>query len=142
MIGGGNTAVEEALFLTNFASKVTVVHRRDRFRAEKILQDRLFKNPKIAVIWDTVLEDVARRREPAQGQAASMLRNVKTGALTERTVDGVFIAIGHAPASELFVGQLEMKPTATSRPRRTRPRPRCPACSPPATSPTTSTARR
>ena len=71
MVGGGNTAVEEALFLTNFASKVTVVHRRDAFRAEKILQDRLFKNPKIAVIWDSVLDDVIGKDESAQGHAAS-----------------------------------------------------------------------
>jgi thioredoxin reductase (NADPH) len=110
VIGGGNTAVEEALFLTNFASSVTVVHRRDRFRAEKILQDRLFKNPKISVIWDTVLEEVAGEENPLKVKRA-ILRNVKTGALTERTVDGVFIAIGHTPASELFVGQLDMKPS-------------------------------
>jgi thioredoxin reductase (NADPH) len=110
VIGGGNTAVEEALFLTNFASSVTVVHRRDSFRAEKILQDRLFKNPKISVIWDTVLEEVAGEENPLKVKGV-ILRNVKTGAFTERTADGVFIAIGHTPASELFVGQLEMKPS-------------------------------
>jgi thioredoxin reductase (NADPH) len=110
VIGGGNTAVEEALFLTNFASKVTVVHRRDRFRAEKILQDRLFKNPKISVIWDTVLEQVVGTENPLKVKGA-ILRNVKTGASTEMPADGVFVAIGHTPASELFVGQLEMKPS-------------------------------
>src|SRR6266446_3766075 len=110
VIGGGNTAVEEALFLTNFASRVTVVHRRDRFRAEKILQDRLFKNPKISVLWDSVLEEVAGEENPLKVKRA-ILRNVNTGALTERTVDGIFIAIGHTPASELFVGQLDMKPS-------------------------------
>jgi thioredoxin reductase (NADPH) len=110
VIGGGNTAVEEALFLTNFASKVTVVHRRDRFRAEKILQDRLFKNPKISVIWDTVLEQVVGTANPLKVKGV-ILRNVKTGAFTEMPADGVFVAIGHTPASELFVGQLEMKPS-------------------------------
>jgi thioredoxin reductase (NADPH) len=110
VIGGGNTAVEEALFLTNFASKVTLVHRRDAFRAEKILQDRLFKNPKIEVIWDSVLEDVLGSEEPLKVNRVK-LKNVKTGALTEHTIDGVFIAIGHSPASELFVGQLQMKPS-------------------------------
>jgi len=109
VIGGGNTAVEEALFLTNFASKVTVVHRRDSFRAEKILQDRLFKNPKINVIWDTVLDDVMGSDNPLKVNRVR-LRNVKTGALSEHKVDGVFIAIGHSPASALFAGQLEMKP--------------------------------
>jgi thioredoxin reductase (NADPH) len=108
VIGGGNTAVEEALFLTNFASKVTVVHRRDSFRAEKILQDRLFKNPKIDVIWDSALEDVLGSDNPLKVNRIK-LKNVKTGVVTERTVDGVFIAIGHSPASELFVGQLQMK---------------------------------
>jgi thioredoxin reductase (NADPH) len=110
VIGGGNTAVEEALFLTNFAAKVTVVHRRDSFRAERILQDRLFKNPKIAVIWDSVLEDVSGAENPLKVQSAR-LRNVKTGAITEMAIDGIFIAIGHVPASELVAGQVEMKPS-------------------------------
>ena len=110
VVGGGNTAVEEALFLTNFASKVTVVHRRDHFRAEKILQDRLFKNPKIEVLWDSVLEDVTGSEDPLKVRAVK-LKNVKTGAVTEHAVDGVFIAIGHQPSSELFVGQLQMKPS-------------------------------
>src|SRR5687767_4839343 len=88
VIGGGNTAVEEALFLTNFASKVTVVHRRDAFRAEKILQDRLFKNPKIEVIWDTTLEDVSGEENPLKVRKVR-LKNVKTGAVTEKAVDGV-----------------------------------------------------
>src|SRR5471032_1319710 len=108
VIGGGNTAVEEALFLTNFAAKVTVVHRRDAFRAEKILQDRLFKHPKINVIWDTELNDVTGSDNPLKVKGVA-LRNVKTGAVSERPADGVFIAIGHSPASELFVGQLQMK---------------------------------
>jgi thioredoxin reductase (NADPH) len=109
VIGGGNTAVEEALFLTNFASKVTIVHRRDAFRAEKILQDRLFKNPKIEVIWDSVLEHVLGSEDPLKVNRVK-LKNVKTSAVTERNVDGVFIAIGHSPASELFAGQVQMKP--------------------------------
>ncbi|PWB65219.1 MAG: thioredoxin-disulfide reductase [Bradyrhizobiaceae bacterium] len=109
VVGGGNSAVEEALFLTNFASKVTVVHRRDSFRAERILQDRLFKNPKIAVVWDTLLEDVVGSDDPLKVSGVR-LRNLKTGAVTEMPVDGVFVAIGHAPATELFVGQLAMKP--------------------------------
>jgi thioredoxin reductase (NADPH) len=108
VIGGGNTAVEEALFLTNFASKVTVVHRRDAFRAEKILQDRLFKNPKIEVIWDSVLDDVMGADNPLKVTRVR-LKNIKTGAVTERAIDGVFIAIGHTPSSELFAGQVEMK---------------------------------
>jgi thioredoxin reductase (NADPH) len=110
VIGGGNTAVEEALFLTNFASKVTVVHRRDSFRAEKILQDRLFKNPRISVLWDTVLEEVCGTEHPLKVKGV-ILRNVKTGAVTEKLADGVFIAIGHTPASELVAGQVEMKPS-------------------------------
>jgi thioredoxin reductase (NADPH) len=110
VIGGGNTAVEEALFLTNFASKVTVVHRRESFRAEKILQDRLFKHPKIEVIWDTVLEDVFGDADPLKVRGVK-LKNVRTGVVTERTADGVFIAIGHQPASELFAGQVQMKPS-------------------------------
>jgi len=108
VIGGGNTAVEEALFLTNFASKVTVAHRRDAFRAEKILQDRLFKNPKISVLWDTVLDDVLGTDNPLKVTGVR-LKNVKTGAVREQNIDGVFIAIGHTPASEIVAGQLEMK---------------------------------
>lgn len=108
VVGGGNTAVEEALFLTNFASKVIVVHRRDHFRAEKILQDRLFKNPKIEVIWDTVLDDVTGTQDPMKVTTAR-LKNVKTNAVTERAIDGVFIAIGHSPSTELVQGKVEMK---------------------------------
>jgi thioredoxin reductase (NADPH) len=108
VIGGGNTAVEEALFLTNFATKVNVVHRRDSFRAEKILQDRLFKNPKITVVWDSALEEVKGDEGPLKVKGV-VLRNVRTGALTELPADGVFIAIGHTPASELVTGQVQMK---------------------------------
>ncbi|MCC7251212.1 thioredoxin-disulfide reductase [Hyphomicrobium sp.] len=110
VIGGGNTAVEEAIFLTNFAKKVIVVHRRDHFRAEKILQDRLFKNNKIEVIWDSAVEEIVGEAEPRTVTAVK-LRNVKTGKITKRKVDGVFVAIGHAPATELFRGQLETKPS-------------------------------
>ena len=110
VIGGGNTAVEEALFLTNFANKVTVVHRRDNFRAEKILQERLFKHPKIEVIWDSVLDDVLGADNPLKVNKVR-LKNIKTGTVTEKAVDGVFIAIGHTPSSEIFAGQLEMKPS-------------------------------
>ena len=109
VVGGGNTAVEEALFLTNFARKVTVVHRREGFRAEKILQDRLFKNPKIEVIWNNALDEVLGTSEP-KGVTGVRLKNVATGAKQELQVDGVFIAIGHAPATELFKGQMEMRP--------------------------------
>ena len=110
VIGGGNTAVEEALFLTNFAEKVTVVHRRDRFRAEKILQERLFNNPKIEVVWNAMLDEVLGPDNPKTVNGA-VLRNVKTGKTTKLDVDGVFIAIGHVPATELFRGQLQMKPS-------------------------------
>jgi thioredoxin reductase (NADPH) len=110
VIGGGNTAVEEALFLANFASKVTIVHRRDSFRAEKILQDRLAKNPKISVIWDSVLDEVHGGENPLKVSAIT-LKHAKTGARTKTPIDGVFIAIGHTPSSELVVGQIEMKPS-------------------------------
>jgi thioredoxin reductase (NADPH) len=109
VVGGGNTAVEEALFLTNFANKVRVVHRRDAFRAERILQERLFRHPKIEVIWDSVLEQVRGEESPPKVTGAA-IRNVKTGAVTEIRTDGIFIAIGHSPASEMFAGQLQMKP--------------------------------
>jgi thioredoxin reductase (NADPH) len=108
VFGGGNTAVEEALFLTNFASKVTIVHRRDAFRAERIMQERLFKNPKIEVIWDSVLDAVTGAEDPKSVTGVSV-KNVKTGKITRVPVDGVFVAIGHTPATELFKGQLEMK---------------------------------
>ncbi len=110
VIGGGNTAVEEAIFLTNFAKRVIVVHRRDSFRAEKILQDRLSKNPKIEVMWDTVLEEVLGDEQPTKSVTGAKLKNVKTGAITEHAIDGIFVAIGHAPATELFVDKLQMKP--------------------------------
>ncbi|WP_213272417.1 thioredoxin-disulfide reductase [Hyphomonas sp.] len=108
VIGGGNTAVEEALFLTNFASKVTVIHRRDHFRAEKILQDRLFKNPKVEVIWNHALEEVIGDENPL-GVTAARIKDVATGAIRELSVHGIFVAIGHAPSTELFVGKLPMK---------------------------------
>ncbi|WP_307352072.1 thioredoxin-disulfide reductase [Caulobacter ginsengisoli] len=107
VVGGGNTAVEEALFLTNFASKVTVVHRRDEFRAERILQERLFAHPKIEVIWDHAIDEVLGATDP-MGVTGVRLKSVKTGETQTLDADGVFIAIGHAPASELFKGQLEM----------------------------------
>ncbi len=110
VIGGGNTAVEEALFLTNFANKVMVVHRRDSFRAERILQERLYRNPKISVLWNTVLADVSGDENPLKVKAA-VLRNIKTDELTECPVDGIFIAIGHSPATSLVAGQVEMKPS-------------------------------
>jgi len=110
VVGGGNTAVEEALFLTNFAAKVTLVHRRDHLRAERILQERLYRNPKISVEWNTVLADVVGDENPLKVRAA-VLRNVKTNTISERAVDGVFIAIGHSPATALVTGQVEMKPS-------------------------------
>jgi thioredoxin reductase (NADPH) len=99
--------VEEALFLTNFASKVTVVHRRDEFRAEKILQERLFHHPKIEVVWDNAIDEVLGAQDP-MGVTGVRLKNCKTGETREIPCDGVFVAIGHAPASQLFKGQLQM----------------------------------
>jgi thioredoxin reductase (NADPH) len=110
VVGGGNTAVEEALFLTNFAKKVTLVHRRDFLRSEKILQERLFKNPKIDVIWDSVVEEVIGTPAP-KSVTGVVLKNLKTGMTSELMTDGVFVAIGHAPATELFKGQLETTPS-------------------------------
>ena len=109
VVGGGNTAVEEALFLTSFASKVTLVHRKDELRAEKILQERLLAHPKIEVIWDSVIDEVLGQTDP-MGVTGARLKNVKTGETQEVAADGVFIAIGHAPSSELFAGQLETGP--------------------------------
>jgi thioredoxin reductase (NADPH) len=106
VVGGGNTAVEEALFLTSFASKVTLVHRREELRAERILQERLFAHPKIEVIWNSGLDEVLGTENP-RGVTGVRLRNLHSGETRELAVDGVFIAIGHAPASELFKDQLE-----------------------------------
>ncbi len=106
VIGGGNTAVEEALFLTNFASKVTLIHRRDELRSEKILQDRLFKNPKIETLWFHQLEEVVGSDNP-KGVTGVKVKHVKTGEISEIPCTGVFIAIGHAPASELVKDVLE-----------------------------------
>ncbi|MEQ1708849.1 MAG: thioredoxin-disulfide reductase [Terricaulis sp.] len=108
VIGGGNSAVEEALYLSHLASKVTLIHRRDSFRAERVLQERVFANPKIEVLWDTALEEIVGTDDPP-GVTGVRLKNVKTGAASERKVDGVFVAIGHAPATELFKGQVAMK---------------------------------
>src|SRR5438552_13066615 len=107
VVGGGNTAVEEAIYLTNHASRVTLVHRRDALRAEKILQDRLFRNPKIEVVWDSVVEEILGVPEPPEVTGV-LLRNVRTGEFLERLCEGVFVAIGHTPVTELVAGQLEL----------------------------------
>ena len=109
VVGGGNTAVEEALYLANLASKVTLVHRRDSLRAEKILQDRLFSNPKIEVIWDHAVEEITGGGMP-KAVTGVRLKSVLSGETRDVKTDGVFIAIGHAPAIELFSDQLELKP--------------------------------
>jgi thioredoxin reductase (NADPH) len=108
VVGGGNSAVEEALYLANLASKVRVIHRRDSFKAERILQERLFNHPKIEVIWDSAIEEICGQQQPP-GVTHLRVKNVKTGAITELKTDGLFVAIGHQPASDLFVGQLETK---------------------------------
>ncbi|MBB4211791.1 thioredoxin reductase (NADPH) [Rhodothalassium salexigens DSM 2132] len=107
VIGGGNTAVEEALFLTKFADKVTLIHRRDALRAEKIMQDRLFADPKVEVLWDHVLDEVVGEENPLNVTGLKV-KNVKTGAVSDLAVDGVFVAIGHDPATKLFRGKLAM----------------------------------
>ena len=107
VVGGGNTAVEEALYLTNHASSVTLIHRRDALRAEKILQQRLFANDKIEIVWNTVVEGVLGTENPKE-VTGLRLRNVATGEASERGVAGLFVAIGHDPATQLFRGQLEM----------------------------------
>ena len=107
VIGGGNTAVEEALFLTNFASKVILVHRRDELRAEKILQERLLRNEKIEVQWNSVLDEILGDSDPL-GVTGARIRNVLSGETTDLDVHGVFIAIGHDPNTDIFNGQLDM----------------------------------
>ena len=106
VVGGGNTAVEEALFLTNFASKVTLVHRRDSLRAEKILQNRLMKNPKVEIVWNHAVEEVLGDADPL-GVTGVRVKDVNTGETQDIPCDGFFVAIGHAPASELVKDQLE-----------------------------------
>ncbi len=110
VVGGGNTAVEEAIYLANIAEEVLLVHRRDSLRAEKIMQERLFQNPKIKVIWDSELAQILGTDNPPTVTGAE-LRNVVTGEITKVPIDGVFIAIGHAPQTELFKGQIDMKPS-------------------------------
>jgi thioredoxin reductase (NADPH) len=107
IVGGGNTAVEEAIYLTNHATKVTLVHRRDHLRAEKIMQDRLFRNPKIRVVWDSAVEEVLGSGEPV-GVTGVRIRNVKSGQTQEIPCDGFFVAIGHTPSTELFKGKLTL----------------------------------
>ncbi|HJU18659.1 MAG TPA: thioredoxin-disulfide reductase [Stellaceae bacterium] len=109
VVGGGNTAVEEALYLTNHARTVTLIHRRDALRAEKILQDRLFRNPKIAVLWDTIVEEILGEPDPPQVRGVR-LRNLKTGAEGLHPCEGVFIAIGHIPVTGFVAGQLPLDP--------------------------------
>ena len=107
VVGGGNAAVEEAMFLTKFASKVKLIHRRDKLRAEKMLQEKLKANKKIEIIWDSVVEDVLGTAEP-KGVNAIRIKNIKDNKIKELKVDGLFIAIGHDPATSLFKDQLEM----------------------------------
>ena len=108
VIGGGNTAVEEALYLSGLAKTVTLVHRRDTLRSEKILQDRLMAKDNVSILWDTTLEEITGDTDP-MGVTGVRLKNVKTGEISERATDGVFVAIGHKPATELFVDKLPMK---------------------------------
>ncbi len=105
IVGGGNTAVEEALFLTNFCAKVTLIHRRDSLRAEKIMQDRLFAHEKVEVLWDTVVKEVTGDQT---GMTGLRLKNLKDGSTSELKADGLFVAIGHDPATEIFKGQIKM----------------------------------
>lgn len=114
VVGGGNSAVEEALYLSNIAKSVTVIHRRDAFRSEKILQDRLFQKANVRFVWDSVVDDIIGKPGVAPMPASATgvrVKNVKTGAVSEIAADGVFVAIGHAPAVELFVGKLKQKPS-------------------------------
>ncbi len=108
VVGGGDSALEEALYLSRLGSSVDLVHRRDTLRGSKIMQDRAFKNPKIQFLWDSTVEEIL---DPAQGKVTGVkLRNVRTGALVERSVDGLFVAIGHQPNTQLFRGQIELLP--------------------------------
>ena len=110
VVGGGNSAVEESLYLANLASSVTLVHRRDSLKAEKILQDRLLNHPKIRTVWDSAIDEICGTTEPL-GVTHVRLKNVRTGATQVVNIHGVFVAIGHAPASELFAGQVDLRPS-------------------------------
>jgi thioredoxin reductase (NADPH) len=109
VIGGGNSAVEEAIYLSHIAAKVTVVHRRAEFRAERIMQERLLKNEKINVLWDTKVEEIFGEESPL-GVTGAKLQNLKTGEIFDKPADGIFVAIGHSPATAIFAGQIDMKP--------------------------------
>jgi thioredoxin reductase (NADPH) len=111
VVGGGNTAVEEALYLTHHADKVTVVHRRDSFRAERVMQQRLFAHPKIEVIWNSTVEEVIGKEGFPPSVTGVRLRNVVSGDIRDIAADGIFVAIGHAPAVSLFEGQVKLKPS-------------------------------
>ncbi|MCJ8309183.1 MAG: thioredoxin-disulfide reductase [Hyphomicrobiales bacterium] len=111
VVGGGNTAVEEALYLSGLAAKVTVIHRRDEFRAERILQDRLFKKPNVEIMWDSELVEIKGKDGLMPSAESAVIRNRNLGDTTDMPVDGIFIAIGHAPAVELFKEQLKLKPS-------------------------------
>lgn len=111
VVGGGNTAVEEALYLSNLAKKVTLIHRRDELRSEKILQKRLFKKDNIEIIWDSVLEEISGEKTVPPSVTGARIKNVKSGEITELPIDGIFVAIGHAPQTELFEGKLKKKPS-------------------------------
>ena len=111
VVGGGNTAVEEALYLSGLAAKVTVIHRRDEFRAERILQDRLFKKPNVEIMWDSELVEIKGKDGLMPSAESAVIRNRNSGDTTDMQVDGIFIAIGHAPAVELFKEQLKLKPS-------------------------------
>jgi thioredoxin reductase (NADPH) len=106
VVGGGDSALEEALFLTKFAKRVTLIHRRDKLRASKIMQEKAFANPKIAFLWDSAPEEILDVMQ--QKVTAVRVRHLKTGAVTERAVDGIFVAIGHTPNTAVFQGLLEM----------------------------------
>jgi thioredoxin reductase (NADPH) len=111
VVGGGNTAVEEALYLSHLAKSVTVVHRRDHFRAEKILQDRLFAKSNVKIIWNSAIDEITGEKSMPPSVTGVRLKNTETGALSDVKTDGVFVAIGHAPAVELFKGKLKQKPS-------------------------------
>lgn len=108
VVGGGNSAMEEALYLTHHASAVTLIHRRDQFRGEKILRERVAAHPKISVIWDTVVEEIKGEEKPHPQVKSLLLKNIKTNAVSEYATDGVFVAIGHDPATKIFKGKVDM----------------------------------